>query len=370
MTDNKNIILAIVLSAVVLIGVAIFRRHAADGEAEAAEPAQQQQAQQTHGQPPAPGAPAPRRSPAQPAPGARRPRRARRPPRRPRSRSRARRRARRRARACRSTRRASNGSIALKGGAHRRPRRWSNTARRSTRTRRRSCCSRPPAARTRTTPSSAGCRPPARPRSCPTRHAVDSRKAPARSTPGHPVTLTWDNGQGLLFRRTIAVDDDYLFTVTDEVANKSAAPVTLYPYALISRHGTPHDRRLLHPARGPDRRARRRRPAGDHLQELLEGRRPKTFKLRRHQRLARHHRQVLGGDAGARPEGHVKAHFSAGTARRQGRPTRPTTCSTPLTVAPGATRRGQRAAVRRRQGSRRSINAYDEAARASTASTC
>jgi YidC/Oxa1 family membrane protein insertase len=56
---------------------------------------------------------------------------------------------------------------------------------------------------------------------------------------GRPVTLTFDNGEGLEFRRTIAVDDKYLFTVTDEVANKGAAPVTLYPYALISRHGTP-----------------------------------------------------------------------------------------------------------------------------------
>jgi YidC/Oxa1 family membrane protein insertase len=57
---------------------------------------------------------------------------------------------------------------------------------------------------------------------------------------GRPVTLTYDNGQGLEFRRTIAVDDKYLFTVKDDVANASAAPVTLHPYALISRHGTPH----------------------------------------------------------------------------------------------------------------------------------
>ena len=55
-----------------------------------------------------------------------------------------------------------------------------------------------------------------------------------------PVTLTYNNGQGLEFRRTIAVDDKYLFTVKDEVANKSDKPVALYPFALISRHGTPH----------------------------------------------------------------------------------------------------------------------------------
>ena len=55
----------------------------------------------------------------------------------------------------------------------------------------------------------------------------------------HPVVLTYDNGAGLMFRRTIAVDDRYLFTVRDQVENKSDSPVTLYPYALISRHGTP-----------------------------------------------------------------------------------------------------------------------------------
>ena len=55
----------------------------------------------------------------------------------------------------------------------------------------------------------------------------------------HPVTLTYDNGEGLVFRRSIAVDDHYLFTIKDEVANKSGGPVSLFPYALISRHGTP-----------------------------------------------------------------------------------------------------------------------------------
>ena len=55
----------------------------------------------------------------------------------------------------------------------------------------------------------------------------------------HPVTLVYDNGEGLEFRRTIAVDNKYLFTLKDEVVNKGAAPVTLYPYALISRHGIP-----------------------------------------------------------------------------------------------------------------------------------
>src|SRR5579862_3419644 len=56
---------------------------------------------------------------------------------------------------------------------------------------------------------------------------------------GHPVTLSYDNGQGLIFSRTIEVDDHYLFTIKDQVQNKGGSAVTLYPYALISRHGTP-----------------------------------------------------------------------------------------------------------------------------------
>jgi YidC/Oxa1 family membrane protein insertase len=58
-------------------------------------------------------------------------------------------------------------------------------------------------------------------------------------TTEQPVTLTYDNGAGLVFHRKISVDDRYMFTVSDAVENKGAAPVTLYPYALISRHGTP-----------------------------------------------------------------------------------------------------------------------------------
>jgi len=42
-----------------------------------------------------------------------------------------------------------------------------------------------------------------------------------------------------VFTRIIAVDDHYLFTIKDSVANKSSSPVSLFPYALISRHGTP-----------------------------------------------------------------------------------------------------------------------------------
>jgi YidC/Oxa1 family membrane protein insertase len=73
----------------------------------------------------------------------------------------------------------------------------------------------------------------------PTANTVWTQAGSGALRVGHPVTLTYDNGQGLEFRRTISVDDKYLFTIKDEVVNKSANPVTLYPYGLISRHGTP-----------------------------------------------------------------------------------------------------------------------------------
>ncbi len=58
-------------------------------------------------------------------------------------------------------------------------------------------------------------------------------------TPDSPVTLVYDNGDGLVFRRTISVDDNYMFSVHQSVENKSAKAVTLYPYSLISRHELP-----------------------------------------------------------------------------------------------------------------------------------
>jgi YidC/Oxa1 family membrane protein insertase len=58
-------------------------------------------------------------------------------------------------------------------------------------------------------------------------------------TPKTPVTLTWDNGQGLVFTRVIKVDDKFMFTVSDSVANTSHAKATLYPYAYVARDGVP-----------------------------------------------------------------------------------------------------------------------------------
>ncbi len=58
-------------------------------------------------------------------------------------------------------------------------------------------------------------------------------------SPNSPVTLTWNNGEGLVFTRTISIDENYMFTVTDRVENTGPAAVPLYPYGLISRWETP-----------------------------------------------------------------------------------------------------------------------------------
>ncbi len=63
----------------------------------------------------------------------------------------------------------------------------------------------------------------------------------ASLTPTTPVELTWDNGAGLRFTRVIAIDAQYVFTVTDTVANLSGQPITIAPYGRVERQGVPTD---------------------------------------------------------------------------------------------------------------------------------
>jgi YidC/Oxa1 family membrane protein insertase len=58
-------------------------------------------------------------------------------------------------------------------------------------------------------------------------------------SPEQPLTLRWDNGNGVVFSRTLTLDKNFMFTVTQRVDNNSGGPLTLYPYGLISRSETP-----------------------------------------------------------------------------------------------------------------------------------
>ena len=57
--------------------------------------------------------------------------------------------------------------------------------------------------------------------------------------PGQPLTLRTSTGQGLTFTRKIEVDDRFMFTVTDTVANTGTGSVTLAPYGSVQRQGIP-----------------------------------------------------------------------------------------------------------------------------------
>ncbi|MES2095882.1 MAG: membrane protein insertase YidC [Pseudomonadota bacterium] len=54
-------------------------------------------------------------------------------------------------------------------------------------------------------------------------------------SPGHPVTLTARNDQGQLFAIQLTVDDQYMFTIRQTVANRGGAPVDVSSAGLISR---------------------------------------------------------------------------------------------------------------------------------------
>jgi len=60
-------------------------------------------------------------------------------------------------------------------------------------------------------------------------------------TPESPVTLVWDNDAGLIFRRELSVDEDYMFRVSQSVENTGDATVSLAPYGILARHGLPDD---------------------------------------------------------------------------------------------------------------------------------
>jgi len=58
-------------------------------------------------------------------------------------------------------------------------------------------------------------------------------------SPGAPITLAWNNAAGLTFRRTISIDEDYMFTIDQSVENTSSETARIAPYGILARHGEP-----------------------------------------------------------------------------------------------------------------------------------
>jgi YidC/Oxa1 family membrane protein insertase len=63
----------------------------------------------------------------------------------------------------------------------------------------------------------------------------------SRLAPGAPVTLSWDNGRGQLFEILLAVDDGYMFTAEQRVTNRGAGAVAARPFTLVNRIGPSPD---------------------------------------------------------------------------------------------------------------------------------
>lgn len=70
-------------------------------------------------------------------------------------------------------------------------------------------------------------------------------------SPGKPVTLSWQGATGLLFQQTVSVDDNFLFTVTQRVTNAGGAIVSLRTFGFVNRTGRGPDTKVMNIQLGP-----------------------------------------------------------------------------------------------------------------------
>ena len=70
-------------------------------------------------------------------------------------------------------------------------------------------------------------------------------------SPNTSITLSWDNGEGIIFYQDISVDDTFMFTINQRVKNNTNNAVTLYPYGLIRRTGEPETTKFFVLHEGP-----------------------------------------------------------------------------------------------------------------------
>ena len=57
--------------------------------------------------------------------------------------------------------------------------------------------------------------------------------------PNNPITLEWDNNEGLIFTKKIELDDEFLFKITQSIKNNSNKSFQFFPYAQITRNYKP-----------------------------------------------------------------------------------------------------------------------------------
>ncbi len=70
-------------------------------------------------------------------------------------------------------------------------------------------------------------------------------------SPGKPLTLRWVSPDKLVFQQVISVDSNFLFTVQQSVLNGSASPVALRPFGFLNRTGRGDDSKVINVHLGP-----------------------------------------------------------------------------------------------------------------------
>ncbi len=61
----------------------------------------------------------------------------------------------------------------------------------------------------------------------------------SKLTPTNPVTLQWTNDSNITFLINFSIDENYMFSIKQEVINNSSSNIEVYPYRLIKRINTP-----------------------------------------------------------------------------------------------------------------------------------
>ena len=75
----------------------------------------------------------------------------------------------------------------------------------------------------------------------PTKNSMWTVKGNNILSEDQPVVLQWNNGEGVIFKKKIDLDNKYLFKVTQQVQNNSNQTIELYPYSQITRNKIPED---------------------------------------------------------------------------------------------------------------------------------
>ena len=63
-------------------------------------------------------------------------------------------------------------------------------------------------------------------------------------TPNNPILIEWNNNEGLIFTKKIELDEKFLFKITQKIKNISNNSFQFYPYAQITKKGKPEGRQI------------------------------------------------------------------------------------------------------------------------------